>query len=701
MKNALSILIVLLILSMPLLAHADQTDASFDAWLEKYGAWDLVEQEISAETATDSPTSVLKRARVYLNLNSPEKALELIEMTSAFADNATEAQRLFLGGQAQRALGDLPKSVLWFTQSSKFFQNSAEMQGQFRAEPRLETIWTDVWTQSYWSYLANYTLSKSSQLEALNQILSVGRIVWEDDFWKKADMLINSANTTSLAVPESAQAKTGPDGQPLPPFVTVSDTEAIIRAMAMVSLEKFTDAVSEITTISNEPVRTFWLMVVTFLETGKQPQDLSIFESGNYMKPHAFWSGNILAPYSTSRAQWVLGNPESTPWKKFRNNLLSMPLDEARKAIDNELGSMLISEQTATLLNSFKLALALSNGDFAGSTTTWNKTNKKGMPLALQIAAALLFKEDLKEILPTEPAAAFQVYPILCALSGAAGRDLNPSTEAPFWTEVSGSNLQRLSSRDWPLDKLLLLAYWQQQFSQKPLESLAKRGAFLFENTAFGTQCLLYLADTAVQAKDLQLGAYYLNRISPESLAPGEKMAWLNTKIRLELDAGRDKAALDTFKAMAKLGEPVPVMTRLRMALLFQQQREYEAARDQLLAMWKDRDAMTTTLQAETMFWLGEGEQAMRNTEKALDYYLRLAWQYPQENIWALTAMYRASIIYEKRGKYETARNLLLTVIKRADTTEQREAAKARIDAIDRKAGTAVDGSKGGLVFPF
>ena len=700
MKHSLPILIVFLILSMPGTVGAAEP-ATFDAWLENYGAWDLIEKEVAAEPAADTPASILKRARVYLNLNSPDKALELIEMSSTFADNASEAQRLFMGGQAERALGDLPKSVLWFTQASKFFQDSNEMRRQFKAEPRLDVIWTDVWTQAFWSYQANFTLSKTSQLEALNQILGVGRTVWDDNFWKNADTVINPSNETATPIPEPARAKLGPDGLPLPPFVTAADTNAIIKAMALVSLEKFVEAHNEITGISNEPVRTFWHMVVNFLDTGSQPQDLAVFETGHYMKPYAFWAGNVLAPYSASRAQWLLGNPESAPWKKFRNNLLSMPSDEARKAIDNELGSMLISEQTASLLNSFKLALTLSSGDFIGSATTWNKINKRNLPLALQIASALLFKEDLKDIIPSEPATAFQVYPILCALSGAAGHDLNPATEAPFWTEVSAGNLQRLSQRDWPLDKLLLLAYWQQQFSEKHAQALAKRGAFLFENTAFGTQCLLYLADTAVQAKDLQLGAYYLNRIPVQSLAPTEKMAWLDIKIRLELDAGRNKAALETFKAMNGLGELVPVMTRLRMALLFQQQRDYEAAREQLLAMWKDKNAMTTTLQAETMFWLGEGEQAMRNTEKALDYYLRLAWQYPQENIWALTAMYRASLIYEKQGKYETARNLLQTVVKRADTTEQREAAKARIDAIDRKAGTSAKDTQSGLVYPF
>lgn len=682
----------------PMSAHSQPNDLSFDAWLERYGAWDMLEKEVAADSA-DTPASVLKRAQVYLNLNSPQKALELIEMTTAFDDNATESERLFLGGQAHRALGDLPKAVLWFTQSAQFNQDTGKMRAKFRAEPRLGTIWADVWTRSYWTYRSNFTLSKQPQREALEKILTIGRTVWNDDFWENAGAILASENATEM----SPSAPQGPQSQgngAIAPIVSTADTQIIVKAMALVSLEKFSEAKAEVDSISNEAVRTFWSMVVSFLETGDQPQDLTTFATGNFMKAHAFWSGNVLAPYSASRAQWVLGNPESAPWKKFRNNLLSMPLEEAQKAIDNELGSMLISQQTAALLQSFKLALSLSDGDFINSATTWNKLDKRQLPLALQVAALLEFKGSLEDILPTNPAESFKVYPILCALSAAAGQELNLTNEAPFWTQITSDNLQRLSQRDWPLDKLLLLAYWQQQFKDKPTENLAKRGAFLFDDTSFGTRCLLYLADQAVHAKKLQLGAYYLNKIEADSLPAIEKMSWLDTKIRLELDAARQPAALETFKQMNALGLPIPTMTRLRMALLYQQNRDFDAAQTQLLAMWDNRASMTTALQAETLFWLGEGEHATRHTEKALQYYLRLAWQYPQENIWALTAMYRASLIYEKRGKYETAKRLLTTVVKRADTKEQREAAKARIDAIDRKMGKNTD-KESTLVFPF
>jgi len=679
-------------------------DTSYEQWLEKYGAWDRLEKEYAKEVDKDSPEVILKRAEVYLNLSSPAKALEIIEMTPAFSDNATEANRLWIGGQAHRALGNLSKSVLWFTQASKFIENKSEAQRRFKAERDLEYVWHDVWLKMYWSYNANFTLSRSTQKMTLNQIRKIGQDVWKDSFWKNAELTINTANSNATRPSAKSQKSVGlgPDGQPLPPFISRTDTESITRALAAASLEKFNEAQNYLASISQEPVRFFWTSIIIFLETGTIPSNLDVFIQGDYLKAHAFWAGNMLAPYSISRVHWLLGNPDSGPWTKFRNNLLAMPVDAANKAIDNELGSMLISDQTAALLNNFKLAFSLSNGDFIHTATTWNKIDKTSLPITLQLAGLLLFKDNLNNVLPLKPSEAFKLHPILTALSGAAGQDADATTEAPFWTSAPSDRLKSLSQQEWPMDKLLLLAYHQQRFDKKPSIELAKRSAFLFNDSSFGLKSMLYLADEAVRTKKLQLGAFYLNRINANALPGPLKVSWLDIKTRLELDSSRQEAALKTYKEMLATGEQIPVMTRLRMALLFQQRRNFEAAKEQLLAMWDMRANLTTTLQAETLFWLGEGEQAVRNTDKALDYYLHLAWQYPQENIWALTAMYRASLIYEKRGKYDTAKRLLNTVIRRADRKEQREAAKARINAIDKKMGkTSKSKQSSTLVYPF
>lgn len=690
-RIAFSLLTVFLVLTglNPALAEEKQ---SFQQWLEHYRAWDRLEQEYSQESAADTPEAVLKRAQVYLNLNSPAKALEIVEMTPAF-NGKNEADRLWIGGQAHRGLGDLTKAVLWYTQATKFLSDD-EIKARFKAEPDLAAIWHDVWLKMYWSWLANHTLSRDSQKEALDAIMAAGRKVWENNFWNGVNSLMQP-NAPKAKVPAASPAA------PASPLVQPADTQLIARAMAAVSLEKFEEASGYVSALSNETVRAFWTSVMSFLNNGNPPKDLEVFLKDNYLKAHAFWAGNVLAPYSKSRTEWFLGNPDSAAWTKFRNNILTMTPEEAEKAIDNELGSMLISEQTTTLLRNFKLALSLSNGNQQIAATSWNSIDKKTLPICLRLAGVLAFKDDLNKVLPNNPAKAFALYPVLTTLSGAAGVDVHPETEAPFWTTAPADRLQALSDGQYPLDRLLRMAWWQQRFAAEPSTDLAKRAAYLFDDSSFGIRSLIFLADDAVKAKNLQLGAFYLNRIDEPALPPELRMAWLDIKTRLELDAGHQGKALETYQEMTKTGEPIPVMTRLRMALLYQQRRDYETAQKELLVMWDQRASMTTALQAETLFWLGEGEQAMRNPDKALNYYLKLAWQYPQENIWCLTAMYRASLIYEKRGKYETARRLLGTVVRNASRKEQRVAAQARIDAIDKKMGTENGKGESSLAYPF
>ena len=113
----------------------------------------------------------------------------------------------------------------------------------FKAEPDLENMWMDVWLKLYWSYVANHTVSKESQLDALNRIREIGESVWGDSYWEKANAVINpSALPPAEKQTPPPAPELGPDGLPLPPFITNADTELIVKAMALISLEKLNDA---------------------------------------------------------------------------------------------------------------------------------------------------------------------------------------------------------------------------------------------------------------------------------------------------------------------------------------------------------------------------------------------------------------------------------------------------------------------------
>jgi len=665
-------------------AQAAHPSQSYEEWLEKYNAYDRLEQEIVKQPESHTPETTLKRAKVYLQLNSPQKALNIIEMTPPFEDNATESMRLWYGGQAHRAKGDLTKAVLWFTQASKFIKNKRQRNSLFQKENNLGLVWQDVWRQLYWSYCSNFTLSKQNQLNILKDVLNTGKNVWSDDFWKTAEQVLqfeSTGNATLLApTPRKAKKEDSADT----PFITLEDQQAIAKTLSAIALEEFSQADEFTNKISKEPVKAFWKSLASFVQTHNRPESLEIFK--DRLKAHAFWSGHILSPYSTQN-HWVLGSANSEAWVRFRNKLLTMPTEEARTAIDKELGSMLISDQTATLLQGFRLAFSLINGDSEQAKDAWNQVNRRNLPISLQVAGLVAFGDSIEKVMPSSASASQALYPVISELCRAADKDLRPGINAPFWESIPQNSLKRAARTKWPLDRLILLAYWQRALNLKPNKTLAKRAAQVFKNSAFGTNSMLYLVDMAIKDKNMQLAAFYLNRLAKQHLDKEHHARWLEAKTRLELNSGKQEKALQTYGKLTATNEPIPAFTRLRMALLMQQRGELKKAKVQLLDLWANKDEYPSAMQAEILFWLGEGEQAMRNTDTALDYYLKLAWKYPQENIWALTAMYRASMIYEKRGKYATAKRLLKTVIKQADTKEQREAAKARLAAIESKSG--------------
>jgi TolA-binding protein len=106
-----------------------------------------------------------------------------------------------------------------------------------------------------------------------------------------------------------------------------------------------------------------------------------------------------------------------------------------------------------------------------------------------------------------------------------------------------------------------------------------------------------------------------------------------------------------------------------------------------LTTLWEQKNKLSVKLQAETLFWMAEGFQYQKKMDQALTAYLRVAYAYPGQNIWAVTAMYRAALIYEQNKQFVPAGNLLQEVIKRADRESQKEAAQDRLDGIRARSG--------------
>jgi len=159
------------------------------------------------------------------------------------------------------------------------------------------------------------------------------------------------------------------------------------------------------------------------------------------------------------------------------------------------------------------------------------------------------------------------------------------------------------------------------------------------------------------------------------------------------MDMGREEESLQTYQVLlSRDPQRLEPQRRLNLALMIQEKGRWSEAEEILSSMWEQREDFEKGIQAEILFWLGEGAQHQGRLEEALDNYLRLAWEFPEENIWAVTAMYRAGLIYEQREMYSVAARMFEKVIRNAGRESQKKAAEQRLDTVESRQKSDADG---------
>lgn len=672
---------------------ADESGLAYEQWLKKYGAYDRL--AASAATAADdgSGASVLKRAEAQLLQGTPREALTIIQGQPPFEDKALEAKRLWLGGNAHRALGDPYQAVVWYSQASQFM-DAKQVKARLTAEPGLEALWVDVWRRQFWAYVGNPSVSREALGETLRMLLAQAEAAWGTaNFWGKAK--------ESLEQAEGGEPGTGKhtDAKDASLVVNEADRLLLSRAVAAAALEDYGISRDLLRQVSVPALRDFWAGFAEFLESGKAP-DVKTLAATGHAKAAGFWSANLLASYAENRQDWLLGSSASS-WTRFKSSLAKLSREEARQAVEKELQSLLLSEEMSRHLRSLKFVLCMEEGDLDSAREIWQGLEARKLPISLRLSGALAFGEELKNLLPQEIGAAGRLSPALAALLSAGGVGTPLPGEAPFWIRIEVGKGNTVG-KAWPLDRLLVLADWQARGGAAANTDLARRSAFLFPDTAYGYDCLLALAQKAVESRSFQLAEAYLGRMANLPSDKQRTTARLGLKAKLERESGNDEQALATYRELLALGVDMAPRTRLDVATFLQLKGDFDSGREQLLILWEQRDKLERPVQAEVLFWLGEGEHSLRNYDAALDYYLRLAYQYAHEPMWPTVALYRSAMIYEIKGNYETAKKLLRSVIASADTKEAQEAAKNRLNALETKTGkTAPQKEGGGAMYPF
>ncbi|HAS88436.1 MAG TPA: hypothetical protein DCS48_03915 [Desulfovibrio sp.] len=667
-------------------ASANKKD-SFESWLEKYGAWDILEQNYSQ--TGDTPELILKRAETAFNLGRYSACLETLQSTPAFTDKGQEITRLWLGGKCQRALGYPVKGVIWFSQAARLMDQGA-MASSFKKDPHLKSIWFDVWRSLYWGYRITPESARESRKMLLEQTFGQAEQVWPKTYFviNSKSKLVSLSITSEIAPVVSNSTAVNDD-----------DRQAIAQSLAAASIGEWEKSGRALDSLSNSTVQTFWKSVNRNLESGKSPEPAAMFNEGNLIRPASFFKAEVLEPVVFSPTLWRLGAPTSPAWNVFRKKLMEMEPREALETIDRETGSLLLSSDLVNALQNYRLAFAFLTGDMDLAKNILKRLDKETLPMSLRLASGIAFKLPLSRVLSSADYGKNEHLFIISGLSEAAGIEYFNEINTPFWEPISPKKLNPVINAN-PLDRLLVYTDLAKQVQKKQSIKIARRCALLFPKSKLGAESFIYLADQAAQNRDFKLSAYYLKHVDQDRFGPELRLKWLSAAVAYDLAVGKDDKAMKAYNEILNSGGTLPAEKELKLALMIQQKGDLKKAQAILERIWSGHDQLENDeLRAEVLFWIAEGEHAMGKKEEALKHYLELAWKFPEQNIWAVTAMYRASMIYEHKGQFETAKRFLKTVIKRADRKAQKEAAKARLNAIDTKLAKVGAGKK--VSFPF
>lgn len=661
MRNRTFIILCLLLIfstSNPAWSSKLEDQEAYHEWLRSYGAMDVYAMSLKEREA--GPAGQLDYARAQISLGNPETAISVLRRIDTGNDPALEGMKHWTIHRALRQLGEFDQSVLAVIEASGSL-GIQETSRLMKDEPGLEILWTAIWKRWFFQVLNMDKVNEGRRL-IMEQSLVLAGTAWPgNDLWEKSSLPFSS-------VQESLSAPPG-------------DQVAIARAFALWGISHWELAEQALRDVSDADKRSFFQSLGRALRRSELhgwEASLKSIKSSGFTHVYA----QHLQKYAFENFR--LSSPEGSSWPGFLEMIRAMPPSEALAAIEKELSSALLPDEIRGRLLSLAFIYELHERPHSQALDTWKKIQDQhfDLPFTFSMAASLI-RQDYEPLagLPSSR------FPFFKEVLNAAGFNPAPRLVSSFWGD-NGKNIQNLFA-EFPLDYTLNYLYYHQSFQENEDQASARYLAFLFPHSETGQSAYLSLARNAYREGNKNLAWRYLQSISEEFARGPRQLELLEAKAGILMDMGREEESLATYIAILdKSPQRLSPERRLRLALLAQEKNSWALAQDLLEGLWKDRTAISEPVQAEILFWLGEGAQHQGDLEQALDYYLRLSWQFPQQNIWAVTAMYRAGLIYEQRGMLDTAKKLFQSVLKSADRKSQKEAAQQRLDAIDSRMGT-------------
>lgn len=622
-------------------------DVPLTEWMQQYEAWDAYARELSRRDL--SPAASLEQADALIRAGNPEQGLKVLAAAGTFSDPSMEGRRLWLRARGLRHTGRFQESVLGFARAASMLGREHAVE-RMRSEPGLDRLLESVWIRLFWNNLAPGDSGLAqARATVLARMMDLAAAAWpKERFWTSTREIWPVRPVTSS----------------LSSAVNRRERVTVARGLTALSLGMWDKSREYFAALPDRQISEFWLNLVTSVQKDDHVPGRSPFL-------------DAFAPLITKEL-WVFAGPDVPSWSTFLSSLQNMDPKSALRLIRKEADSALLGPQMREALQLLEQAFVLMSEDVGAADTSMISSK---VPVPLQAAAMLLGGR-----IPAESDA--RTYGMLCALAGAGGFTPYPAAQIPL----------PLSYEVVPPDPLLDLVGNYVRLVTRIGEGdrhAAAKLAFLFPGTPGAVDSLMFLAREAHSAGDKDRAWAYLNRIRVEDLAGEQKTDYLLARAGLEMEIGREDDAFATYKAvMAADPSRVPAERKLKLAAMAQQKGAWKWAQSILEELDENRSALPRPLQAELLFWIGEGAQYQGDEAGALDAYLHLGWEYMDQNIWAVTAMYRAGLIYENQGRYATAKKVFETVLRHSDRKSQKKAATDRIRSVETKMRKA--GSSGG-----
>ncbi len=691
-QNPLFVAIIFsLIHFSPVFAQTAQED--YQQWLEHYNAWDKL--NVLYSQGEQSAENILKQARVSLQAGNPEQALQILEKESFVQyDDTAEADRLWICAQAKRALGNPEQAVYFYLQASEFMP-SKMMQKRFKDEPGLSPVWEDIFRILFRTYVYNKGISRKKQEAYLLRLLKAGDTAWpHNEFWQNAEQIL-SQTSGAVTTKEILTKERLTDLDLAQRNLSQSIRQKIAKAITASAIGREQSMQASLDSISNTDIATGWEYFLSALKAPKPVPNIP------YSRAFTFFSQTPKGILPDFANNWDF-KPRSKAFKDFQKNIRGLSLIQIHTLfLEEKEESLMIDPVPKAELLPYRLAIAILNEDEQEASLVWNLCKLEPLPLGLKFAGQIFLDLEFEQVFGHVADFSNKKDILWLTLMEAAGYTPPLPHLIPFWKKINPAIDKSTLARLWPLDPDVMFKVWEYEWEQQHTTETARRLAHLYPQTQLGMACILHLAKKALTDKQIDLAQYYLEKVHPgetNSTLTGE---YYQIQADWYISTENVDGAYASYQCLIDSGVPIDDTTRLKIAFLLQQRGDLYQGRKHLLALWEKKDEFPTSMQAEILYYLAEGDQASGQLDTALDSYLHLAWKYPQESMWALTAMYRAACIYESKEQYKPAASLLSTVVKNAATAKQREAAKAKLESIKAHMSKNTENEVEGTPYPF